>query len=47
MITILKLLMLTISFVSSQTEYPGINIFSSSEYLGRAGSGYLKPSSFL
>ena len=45
MIIIFKLLMLTISLVFSQTEYPGTNIFSSSEYLGRAGSGYLKPSS--
>ena len=45
MIIIFKLLMLTISLVFSQTEYPGTNIFSSSEYLGRAGSGYLKPAS--
>ena len=45
MIIIFKLLMLTISIVSSQTEHPGLNIFSSSKYLGRAGSGYLKPSS--
>ena len=42
---ILKLSLTILSIVFSQTEYPSLNIFSSSEYLARAGSGYLKPSS--
>ena len=39
------ILFLTISIINSQTEYPGLNIFFSSDCLSLGGAGYLNSSS--